>query len=122
MFKEQSISNKMIEDIKSIYRHKFIEVTGISQSLFSEPGQLPQNLDFLAEKEEITRYLDNKPYLWLTFEFPPQFSAEILDNFSFVLNAFPIYNRGWKKTEYSLDIMGNNIPLVTDEGEHFVCR
>jgi hypothetical protein len=37
-----------------------------------------------------------------------------------VLNAFPIYNRGWKKTEYSLDIMGNNIPLVTDEGEHFL--
>jgi hypothetical protein len=54
MFKEQSIRNKMIEDIKSIYRHKFIEITGISQSLFSEPGQLPQNLDFLAGKEEIT--------------------------------------------------------------------
>ena len=120
MFKEQSIRNKVIEDIKSIYRHKFIEVTGISQSLFSEPGQLPQNLDFLAGKEEITKFLDNKSYLWLTFEFPPQFSAEILDNFSFVLNAFPVYNRGWKKTEYSLDIMGNNIPLVTDEGEHFL--
>ncbi|MBO9690949.1 type VI secretion system baseplate subunit TssF [Chryseobacterium sp.] len=120
MFKEQSIRNKVIEDIKSIYRHKFIEVTGISQSLFSEPGQLPQNLEFLTEKEEITKFLDNKRYLWLTFEFPPQFSAEILDNFSFVLNAFPVYNRGWKKTEYSLDIMGNNIPLVTDEGEHFL--
>ncbi|WP_343658560.1 type VI secretion system baseplate subunit TssF [Chryseobacterium sp.] len=120
MFKEQSIRNKVIEDIKSIYRHKFIEVTGISQSLFSEPGQLPQNLEFLTEKEEITKFLDNKSYLWLTFEFPPQFSAEILDNFSFVLNAFPVYNRGWKKTEYTLDIMGNNIPLVTDEGEHFL--
>jgi hypothetical protein len=43
----------MIEDIKSIYRHKFIEITGISQSLFSEPGQLPQNLDFLAEKKKL---------------------------------------------------------------------
>lgn len=120
MFKEQSIRNKVIEDIKSIYRHKFIEITGLSSSLFSEPGQLPQNLEFLSGKEEIVKYLDNKRYLWLTFEFPPQFSAEILDNFSFVLNAFPIYNRGWKKTEYSLDIMGNNIPLVTDEGEHFL--
>ena len=120
MFKEQSIRSKVIEDIKSIYRHKFIEVTGLSSSLFSEPGQLPQNLDFLANKEEIVKYIANKRYLWLTFEFPPQFSAEILDNFSFVLNAFPIYNRGWKKTEYSLDIMGNNIPLVTDEGEHFL--
>jgi hypothetical protein len=119
MFREQSIQNK-IEDIKSVYHHKFIEISGLSTSLFSEPGQLPENLSYVDYKEEITKYIDGKRYLWLTFEFPPQFSAEILDNFSFVLNAFPIYNRGWKKTEYSLDIMGNNIPLVTDEGEHFL--
>ncbi|SEM86166.1 hypothetical protein SAMN05421856_107200 [Chryseobacterium taichungense] len=120
IFYEQSIQNKIIEDVKSIYSHKFIEVSGISSSLFSEPGVLPENLSFVDYKEEITKHIDGKRYLWLTFEFPPQFSAEILDNFSFVLNAFPIYNRGWKKTEYSLDIMGNNIPLVTDEGEHFL--
>ncbi|GEN74689.1 type VI secretion system baseplate subunit TssF [Chryseobacterium hagamense] len=120
MFREQSIQNKIIEDIKSIYHHKFIEISGISSSLFSEAGKLPDNLDFVDYKEEILKYIDGKRYLWLTLEFPPQFSAEILDNFSFVLNAFPIYNRGWKKTEYSLDIMGNNIPLVTDEGEHFL--
>ncbi|WBV53293.1 type VI secretion system baseplate subunit TssF [Chryseobacterium gambrini] len=120
MFREQSIQNKIIEDIKSVYHHKFIEISGLSTSLFSEPGQLPENLSYVDYKEEIAKYIDGKRYLWLTFEFPPQFSAEILDNFSFVLNAFPIYNRGWKKTEYSLDIMGNNIPLVTDEGEHFL--
>lgn len=120
IFYEQSIRNKIIEDVKSIYHHKFIEVSGISNSLFSEPGQLPENLSYVDYKEEITKHIEGKRYLWLTFEFPPQFSAEILDNFSFVLNAFPIYNRGWKKTEYSLDIMGNNIPLVTDEGEHFL--
>ncbi len=108
MFREQSIQNNIIE------------ISGLSTSLFSEPGQLPENLSYVDYKEEITKYIDGKRYLWLTFEFPPQFSAEILDNFSFVLNAFPIYNRGWKKTEYSLDIMGNNIPLVTDEGEHFL--
>lgn len=120
IFHEQSIQTKIIEDIKSIYHHKFIEVTGLSRDLFSEPGKLPQDLDFLAEREEIEKYIDEKNFLWLTFEFPPQFSAEILDNFTFVLNAFPIYNRGWKKTEYSLDIMGNNIPLITEEGEHFL--
>ncbi|WP_374462005.1 type VI secretion system baseplate subunit TssF [Chryseobacterium taeanense] len=120
IFHEQSIHNKIIEDVKSIYRHKFIEISGISSSLFSEPGKLPDNLSFVDYKEEILKHIDGKRYLWLTLEFPPQFSAEILDNFSFVLNAFPIYNRGWKKTEYSLDIMGNNIPLVTDEGEHFL--
>lgn len=120
MFHEQSIQNKLIEDVKSIYRHKFIEITGLSDRLLSDPGKLPDNLAFVDYKEEITKYIEGKRYLWLTLDFPPQFSSEILDNFSFVLNAFPIYNRGWKKTEYSLDIMGNNIPLVTDEGEHFL--
>ena len=37
-----------------------------------------------------------------------------------MLNAFPIYNRGWKKTEYALDIMGNNIPLETKDSEFFL--
>ncbi|MCU7616704.1 type VI secretion system baseplate subunit TssF [Chryseobacterium sp. PBS4-4] len=120
LFHEQSIQTKIIQDIKNIYHHKFIEVTGLSRDLFSESGTLPQDLDFLNGREEIQKYIDGKNFLWLTFEFPPQFSAEILDNFTFVLNAFPIYNRGWKKTEYSLDIMGNNIPLITEEGEHFL--
>jgi len=120
LFHEQSIQTKIIQDIKNIYHHKFIEVTGLSRELFSESGTLPQDLDFLNGREEIQKYIDGKNFLWLTFEFPPQFSAEILDNFTFVLNAFPIYNRGWKKTEYSLDIMGNNIPLITEEGEHFL--
>ncbi|MDF2552531.1 MAG: hypothetical protein K0R36_32 [Chryseobacterium sp.] len=120
LFHEQSIQTKIIEDIKSIYHHKFIEVMGLSRDLFSESGKLPQDLDFLDGREEIEKYINGKSFLWLTFEFPPQFSAEILDNFTFVLNAFPIYNRGWKKTEYSLDIMGNNIPLITEEGEHFL--
>ena len=120
LFHEQSIQTRIIQDIKNIYHHKFIEVTGLSRELFSESGTLPQDLDFLNGREEIQKYIDGKNFLWLTFEFPPQFSAEILDNFTFVLNAFPIYNRGWKKTEYSLDIMGNNIPLITEEGEHFL--
>ncbi|WP_315055341.1 type VI secretion system baseplate subunit TssF [Chryseobacterium indoltheticum] len=118
IFHEQSIKTKIIDDIKSIYSHKFVEVTGLSRDLFIR--ELPEDLNFLKGKEEIEKYLGGKEYLWLTFEFPPQFSAEILDNFTFVLNAFPVYNRGWKKTEYSLDIMGNNIPLITEEAEHFL--
>ncbi|MFC7347127.1 type VI secretion system baseplate subunit TssF [Chryseobacterium zhengzhouense] len=118
IFHEQSIKTKIIDDIKSIYHHRFIEVSGLSRDLFIK--NLPQDLDFLNGREEIQKYLGGKEYLWLTFEFPPQFSAEILDNFTFVLNAFPVYNRGWKKTEYSLDIMGNNIPLVTEDAEHFL--
>ena len=118
IFHEQSIKTKIINDIKKVYQHKFIEISGLSRDLFV--SGLPQNLDHLQGTPEIEKYLHEKQFIWLTFEFPPQFSAEILDNFTFVMNAFPVYNRGWKKTEYSLDIMGNNIPLITEDAEHFL--
>ena len=118
IFEFQSIKQKIKEDIKNTYREKFIEVTGIYPSMFKkiEPG-LPADIDDGSSAWAPYR---NKKILWLNLEFPPQFTAEILENFLFVLNAFPIYNRGWKKTEYALDIMGNNIPLETTDDEFFL--
>lgn len=120
LFHEQSIKTKTIDTIRHIYDHKFIEISGFTKNMIAEEGVLPTELQFLSDNAELNKQLKGKKMIWLTMEFPPQFTAEILDNFLFVLNAFPVYNRGWKKTEYSLDIMGNNIPLVTDEGEHFL--
>lgn len=118
IFEYQSIKQKIKEDIKNSYQEKFIEVSGIYPSMFKkiEPG-LPTDLD---DGNAIWDSFRDKKLLWLKFEFPPQFTAEILENFLFVLNAFPIYNRSWKKTEYALDIMGNNIPLETTENEFFL--
>ncbi len=118
IFEEQSIRHKIKEDIKNIYNHKFIEISGLYQSLLKRitPG-IPESLD---DGNSVLEPFRNKKILWLKLEFPPQFTSEILENFSFVLNAFPVYNRGWKKTEYNLDIMGNNIPMETDEEEFFL--
>ena len=118
IFEFQSIKQKIKEDIKNAYREKFIEVTGIYPSMFKkiEPG-LPEDID---DGNTAWAPYRGKKILWLKLEFPPQFTAEILENFLFVLNAFPIYNRGWKKTEYALDIMGNNIPLETTDDEFFL--
>jgi hypothetical protein len=72
MFKEQSIQNKIIEDIKSVYHHKFIEVKDF-KTLFSEPGQLPENLDFLDYKEEITNISTEKNSYGLLLSFRRSF-------------------------------------------------
>lgn len=118
IFEFQSIKQKIKEDIKSTYQEKFIEVSGIYPSMFKKiEAGLPKDIDDGSAAFEPFR---SKKILWLKFEFPPQFTAEILENFLFVLNAFPIYNRGWKKTEYALDIMGNNIPLETKDSEFFL--
>lgn len=121
VFREQSIRFKVTEDIKKVYHPRFIEIEGISNELISEKGNFPLELNHLKDSTlALEKMVEENDFLWLTFEFPPQFSDQILDNFSFALNAFPIYNRAWKKTEYVLDIMGNNIPLETTEGEHFL--
>lgn len=118
IFEEQSLQYKICADIKSLYQHKFIEVSGFTPHLFEEMTTgVPEDIH---QGNPIFLSYQDKKILWLDLEFPPQFTAEILENFLFVLNAFPVYNRGWKKTEYSLDIMGNNIPLETTEDEHFL--
>ncbi|KQT18534.1 hypothetical protein ASG31_07395 [Chryseobacterium sp. Leaf404] len=119
IFNEQSVRNKVKTGLKNIYEQKFVEISGLSDQLLLE-NVLPEEISHLSDLENLHNFISGKKMLWLTIKFPPQFTAEILDNFSFVLNAFPVYNRGWKKTEYSLDVMGNNIPLITDVGEHFL--
>ena len=118
IFEEQSIRHKIKKDVKNLYDHKFLEIRGIYPSVFKKikPG-LPENID---DGSSVFDPFRTKKILWLKMEFPPQFTSEILENFSFILNAFPVYNRGWKKTEYNLDIMGNNIPMETNEEEFFL--
>lgn len=115
---EQSVRFKIKEDIRRIYQNRFIEIEGIFPALFSKiESGIPHAFDDGSKTWEPYR---NKKMLWLTLKFPPQFTAEILENFLFVTNAFPVYNRSWKKTDYALDIMGNNIPMQTDEDEYFL--
>lgn len=118
IFEFQSIKQKIKEDVKNTYNEKFIEVSGIYPSMFKKiEAGLPDDID---DGSAAFAPFRDKKILWLKFEFPPQFTAEILENFLFVLNAFPVYNRGWEKTEYALDIMGNNIPLETTDDEFFL--
>jgi hypothetical protein len=117
LFREQSIYFKLKEDIKNIYNERFIEISGFDKNILKELTPLPTEID--PSNPALNEFRDKK-LIWLSFEFPPQFNQEILENFLFSLNTFPIYNRGWKKTEYNLDIMGNNIPLETQENEYFL--
>ncbi|NAW50022.1 hypothetical protein GNY06_00975 [Elizabethkingia argentiflava] len=118
IFNAQNIHTKIEENIKNIYKEKFIEVSGIKKAIIEEG--IPDDLIPFTNNTAVKKHLSQKKYIWLDIDFPPQYSAEILENFSFLLNAFPVYNRGWRSNESSLDIMGNNIPLATNVGEHFL--
>lgn len=120
IFREYATRTRIEEDIKNRYAHQFIELAGLSHQMISQPGELPETLTSLKDRPDIQSLISDKHYLWLELEFPPQFSVDILESFSFVLNAFPVYNKGWKSNEYTLDTTGNNIPLLTGTGEHFL--
>lgn len=119
IFEDQSLKTKIAEGVKSVYRQNFIQISGFKKEMVSDFSVLPAEIAAL-ESFQLEKLVEKKKILWLTFEFPPQFTPEILDNFNFVINAFPVYNRGWRKTEYSLDIMGNNIPLECTDTESFL--
>lgn len=118
IFEAYSVRSRIEENVKNIYKNKFIEISGITKECIWE--ELPSFLEFAEDEGDIKKIIHGKKMIWLEMDFPPQYSSDILENFSFSLNAFPIYNRKWKTNEYALDIMGDNIPLHTDLGEHFL--
>lgn len=118
LFTEFSIKKQMDDKIKTIYTNKFIEISQFNPDAIST--ELPASLTFLSKKKELATIVQGKKMIWLEIEFPPQYTADILENFSFSLNAFPVYNRKWKNNEYSLAVIGDNIPLSTDLSEHFL--
>ena len=118
LFYDYTSKTQIQDNIKRIYNHQFIELTGFSQGDISE--DFPEKLFFLKDSETLLDALKKKKMIWVELSFPTQFSTDIIEGFSVLLNAFPIYNRGWRKEEGSLDIMGNNIPLKTDNIEHFL--
>ncbi len=118
IFEDFAIRTRIEDNIKNIYKHKFIELKGFRNEMVAD--RLPEQLSFLAEKRELNSFIDGKKFLWVEFTFPPQFTTEVIEGFSMVLNAFPVYNKAWKSNQCTLDVMGNNIPLFTGHGEHYL--
>ena len=120
-FEDYALAHRIQENIKSIYNSKFIELKGVNRKLTAiEPGVLPRGIDFLEMDKSRNNFLGKKRLLWLQIDFPPPYTSEVIAGFSFYLNAFPVYNRGWRFNESSLDIMGNTIPLVAKVGEEYL--
>lgn len=121
VFDDYAIERRIQENVKTSYASKFIELKGFKRKVEDLKLEiLPQEIAFLMEENPTATHLQNKRLLWVKMEFPPPYTKEIMEGFSFYLNAFPVYNRGWRCNESSLDIMGNTIPLVTKVGEDFL--
>ena len=120
-FEGYAVEHTVRENIKSIYASKFIELSGFKGKIDEiEAGDLPPMLACLTDDKQAYAALKGKRLRWIQIDFPPPYTPEIIQCFSFYLNAFPVYNRGWRCNESSLDIMGNTIPLLTKVGESYL--
>ena len=119
IFNEYTTFKKIKDTVKSIYTHHFITLANFPENIPAVQQQFPLPLSSFSTQPVIAAKL-SKQYLWLTIKMPPQYTAGVLNGFSFVLNAFPVINRKWKQNESKFDVANNNIPLNTSTGEHFL--
>ncbi|GIM57384.1 type VI secretion system baseplate subunit TssF [Capnocytophaga canimorsus] len=117
IFNEYTLEHRIQESVKNIYEAHFIQISGLSDSLITT--KFPDSLACIDTTEVVSALLKPK-MLWLEIVFPVQYTPDIIEGFSFALNAFPIYNRSWKNNTGTLDVMGNTVPLLTRLHEYFL--
>jgi hypothetical protein len=119
IFNEYSTEKKIQDNIKNIYKQYFITLSNFPKNLIDYTSTFPEVLRAHFDTAITNNHFTEK-YIWLELKFPPQYSFEVLENFKVNINCFPIINRKWKQNECKFDIAGNNIPLTTTLGEHFL--
>ncbi|BAV05362.1 hypothetical protein SAMN05421788_105183 [Filimonas lacunae] len=119
IFNEYNIQKRVTDNIKNIYRQQFITIKGFPEQTEEYLQTLPAFLQEHFDQGDTKKFFPGQ-YFWLKLKFPPQYTFEVLEQFTVCTNAFPVFNRKWKQLDYSLNLTGNNIPLSLEPGEHFL--
>jgi len=114
---ELYISRRTEKMIGRIYADHFLTIAADEDSVSHiQAGQLSR---FPAEWRDHLGMTDlnllQEELLWLRFQFPPEFNAQVLDDLTVAVNCFPVANRHLNSITYRLNSYFNIIPLLTDE-------
>lgn len=111
---------KLIEtDIKTHYQRFFVTIDNLNEVRKSAGQQEPPtvlkdafgNVDAFNAAHNI---------LWIEIEFPSYFTATVLEQLTFTINAFPVVNRKLQHFFHRLRDINKIIPLISDAHEHFL--
>jgi len=119
IFNEYTPYKKISDTVKNIYAPNFITLNKLPPNINKLKTSFPSQLDQFKTQLNLSAHLKEE-YLWICIQLPPQYNFSIMENFSFMLNAFPVINRKWKQNQCKFDVAGNNIPLLTVTGEHYL--
>jgi len=115
---ELYINRRLERQINRIYTTNFLTISATDNELLKEidPSLLrnyPAEFDQYLNSSDLN--LLNKNLLWLKLEFPPEFTAPVLDDLTIAINCFPVVNRHLNELNYRLNSYFNIIPLLSSE-------
>lgn len=110
---------KLIEtDIKTYYQRFFVTIDNLNDARKNYRYDTPALLKEAFSNIEILQ--TEKNLLWIEIEFPSYFTAPVLEQLSFTINAFPVVNRKLQQFFHRLRDINKIIPLIADAHEHFL--
>ncbi len=119
IFEAYASFRRVQDTVKGIYANQFVTLSGLPNDLLQYRTAVPQGVPGFKPLQDNVVF-SGAQYVWLAIQLPPQYNLAMQQGLGFMLNAFPVINRKWKRNECQFDISGNNIPLTTVTGEHFL--
>lgn len=111
IFNSVTNKTKSIEDrINQFYEKNFISIKSLSY--LSKKGKMP---DGVFSEIDIKSYPELQDLNWIEIEFPRIINANILEQVSVSLNAFPVLNRKLNSFSYQLKDFIHIVPIQTND-------
>lgn len=120
LLSDYRIMKAVIDDIKTIYRKKFITLTGTPSSLRSQNIRQHYPPEFVNYFDQKVLDSMRKPLLWLLIKLPAPYDYQILEELKICMNAFPVINRKYNSSSHHFRLINNIVPLEVKEKEWFL--
>lgn len=113
-----NINYQIMEKIKDKYNSHFIILQEKIKLKEIEKKTLPEELSGLFPEAFMKEKKDS--LLWISIEFPPHFSNEILSQIKAMINTFVIVNKYDSTIEKEVNVSSTIIPLSKTKGEYLI--
>lgn len=115
-FEELYLNERIEKEVSEIYNDQFLrfpdteELSNVDLKLLS---LYPEQFKSYIDARELDKF--EKKLLWVKFEFPPDFDAQILEEIIISINCFPVINRQMNELNYRLSEYFNIVPLLSKD-------
>lgn len=115
---ELYINRRLEKQINRIYCDNFLTIATDGNDFLKEPSsnllrRYPEEFEGLLPSTDLVQLTEER--LWLKLQFPPEYTAQVIDDLTIAINCFPVVNRHINELSYRLNSYFNIIPLLSSE-------